>query len=353
MNKEQTKNRIAELTSRGWWYQDVKINGLSVPLRYPKTINSKFHHFGKWDTFIKILLPFDDFSNRVFVEYGSNAGLNLLEAAKMGFSKVVGIEADNNFFAQGKFVIDENISFDNIKLFHRCIGEPEPNVHAACASFSFDEIPLADLSLLANFHYWIETSTLKKFVDDLALKSYYAIIISTVESANYPTSSTMGTVENLFENKWTLIGSISQVPIENDSSPRNLYALLFRSNVLLETTVQEVKNKVQIDARTEEFINLFTNFLKQFQNGQASFPEFIAYLKRYPIKDRYNEEKGFTAEIEHCCEMFRSISKDGLKDSIKLFMNGKKLDISGWHRLVIAEYLKWDRIYVEHCGLLK
>ena len=352
MTGEQIQKRIAELTAKGWWYQDVKIKDASVPLRYPNTASSKFYHAGKWNTFVKSLIPFDISANHTFVEYGSNAGLNLVEAAKCGFSRVVGIEADDNFFAQSELVIGES-TFDNIKSSQRYIGKVESNLVASCSAFSFDDIPVADVSLLANFHYWIQTPALEKLIEGLAQKSQYVIIISATDVFNTPTSATIDSVKKLFGNGWTLTDAITQVDSRGDPTPRNLYAMLFKSDSIVKMTAQEIKSKLAIDNRTRYFMDVFALFLKQFQAGQTFHPEFIAYLKQWPIRGRYtNTWADINKEIEYCRRLVKSILNDGFKKPIDFHIDGKKLDVGGWHRLVIADYFNLGELFVKHNYLI-
>ena len=74
-------------------YQNIKVPGRRLPYEDTRRKDSAFWNEGKWNNFIKPLLP-KYCKNKTFIEIGSNAGMFLKMAEDKGFKHVIGI----NFF---------------------------------------------------------------------------------------------------------------------------------------------------------------------------------------------------------------------------------------------------------------
>ena len=119
------------------WYQNLAVEGVTFEDTNRK--DSKFWNEGKWRNFIEPLLPQD---RQTFVEIGCNAGLFLKMATDAGFQDVIGIEANRQIMDQAKRY-RERIG-GTYQLLHQCVGK----------DFVLDELPLADVTLLSNVHYY-------------------------------------------------------------------------------------------------------------------------------------------------------------------------------------------------------
>jgi len=206
------------------WYQNFTIEGWEAPSAGPNCKNSKCWNIGRWENYIKPILPFDDFKDRRFVEIGCNAGMYLLEAAKVGFSRIAGIESDLKCFDQARYVLALN-NYANIKLINQAVDE----------NFSLEDLPVADLTLMSNVHYWIEPGALKKYVDGLAEKSLYCLLVSRAEeNSRYASPANKKAAIKLFGDKWEYVKGINEgdVDLSGDPVPRKMYSLLFKSKIL-------------------------------------------------------------------------------------------------------------------------
>ena len=124
------------------YHQNIEMGGVAVPAEFTSRKGSAFFNEGKWENFIKPMLP-DDPTDRTFVEIGCNVGLYLTLASEYGFRNVMGVEAKQ---ANYRMAIRYRNSLGlDYKVLHRTVGE----------NFSFDEMPVADVVLLANVHYYI------------------------------------------------------------------------------------------------------------------------------------------------------------------------------------------------------
>ena len=117
-------------------YQYLK--GEAMTERDKKDKDSKFWNEGKWEHFIKPLLSD---SRGTFIDVGCNAGVYLELAKEYGFERVIGVEPNKGAF-------DRAVAYrDKHKLDYEIINKRIED----CA----DELPLADVVLLANTHYYI------------------------------------------------------------------------------------------------------------------------------------------------------------------------------------------------------
>lgn len=127
-------------------YQNVVIQGEDVVYESGKRKHSKFWNEGKWYTFIEPLLP-KNCEDMTFVEVGCNAGLFLKLAKEREFRHVIGIERDSTNVKYACKYRDQ-LGYD-YKVLHRTVGK----------DFDFDELPVADVTLLSNVHYYFDIQT--------------------------------------------------------------------------------------------------------------------------------------------------------------------------------------------------
>lgn len=143
------------------WYQNV--DGMDVVFENPNRKESRFWGEGKWNNFIKPLLPQ---RRRTFIEIGCNAGLFLKMASDVGFKDVIGIEPSKSSMRQARDF--RKVNKGTYKLIQQKVD----------ANFALDELPLADVVLLANVHYYIPLSDFIHLVDRLKSRTVYCIVVS-------------------------------------------------------------------------------------------------------------------------------------------------------------------------------
>ena len=246
MDRNYIKNTIQNLSIKGKWYQGIEIQGIKVPLsknpiKSEKKYNNACQGKGKWDNFIKPLIPFKNVKNKTFVELGCNAGLFLILAKKMGFKTVIGIEPNTICFKQSQFVkkaySEINPIYKSIKLLNKKVGTcTYDNKHDnECETLSIDNIPTADITLLANVLYWIPMESIKKYVKNiLRKKTRYVIVIGLKKGARPKISpSSFIDLKLYFEEKWKLIKSISleDIQIKKNQKTRDIISMLFKSQL--------------------------------------------------------------------------------------------------------------------------
>jgi len=214
------------------WYQVGEILGVPTPASTRSALKSPFYGQGRWETFIKPLLPSDNLRGRVFVDAGCNAGLNLIRAKEMGYGRAVGFEVDAAYCRQSEYVrLANGYTLNDIPVFHRGITSVTP----------WDIMPLADVTLLCCMHYFVDTKILKQYIDELAEHSVRCVIVSRdKERYNYNTPGFPANVRALFADEWDEDGQVNG--LANDPENKKLYSLSFQSKRLETVNIDDVCN---------------------------------------------------------------------------------------------------------------
>ncbi|GAG23619.1 unnamed protein product, partial [marine sediment metagenome] len=205
-------------------YQNIPLEG--VVSHSENRIDSNFWNEGKWNNFVAPLLP-EDCTDQTFVDMGSNAGLFLKLAEDKGFRNVVGIEKDKTPVKEGLRYRD-SIGY-HYKLLKRCLG----GKFGEGGNFDFDELPVADFTLLSTFHYYIDINSWIKYVDRLKNKSRYVLFVSRpkLKQLHWRARSHIRALRGYFSD-WEELDMIENIPQEGDPSPRTLFSVLFKNPVL-------------------------------------------------------------------------------------------------------------------------
>ena len=231
--------RVEELRQRRYWYQSVPVDGVLTP-SLSGWAESRFYNRGKWDNFIAPLLP-RDASGLSLVELGCNAGLLLLFAAEHGFSRVTGVEGDDEWFRQARFVLDHYATRDpdtygRIDLVHARIGPQGFGSNASCnirsSAPELDPATLAgaDFVIAANVLYWIEHNTALRFIDALAAMTRHCLVVSIEATSQMGGPCSASEVRAAFESSWTETAAVDRIePSPDEPAARPMFSILFTS----------------------------------------------------------------------------------------------------------------------------
>ncbi len=239
MKKQDVDNAVESLGELRYWYQRIEVAGEVTPVFNKGMAETAFYNRGKWDHFIRPLIPFSP-EGRVFVECGCNAGLFLLLAAEMGFSRVLGLEGDDGWYQQARFVLDhyqhqEPEVYKRIRLTHSRIGKSGEGasksctIESSCPEKEWSSLPSADLTLLANVLYWIDRESAARYIAELAHTSEYCIVVSV--NGSYPLGGPCSKEEvcHAFKNDWQEVQGISPPPLDTRERGRDMFSILFHS----------------------------------------------------------------------------------------------------------------------------
>ena len=205
-------------------YQNIIIDGKDQG-QNPAKRHSKYWNEGKWFNFIMPLLP--ESKDSTFVEIGCNAGMFPRMAKGYGFRDVVGVEQSAR--AYKKALAYREFNELDYKLLHRKVGE----------NFSFDELPVADVTLLSTVHYYFDINSWIKYLDELQYKTSYCLVVSRPleKIGHWIPGAEYSDVRNYFKN-WREVGAIHtirepgvRIVDPDDPHPRMLWSLLFQSSL--------------------------------------------------------------------------------------------------------------------------
>ena len=201
-------------------HQNIILNGQDMGDAAVRRF-SKFCNEGKWENFIKPLLP----DGEVFVEFGSNAGLFLRLATEAGY-KAIGFERDKKDCGIARQYRD------NLRLNYKIV---ETQVDEKLDY-------LADITLLANFHYHQHVSEFVNLLDSMETKTCYVLIVSVndIKEPHWRAQPDQKSVERYFQH-WDLVGQINPIPQKNDPHPREMFSYLFKSKKIKRIPIEEIK----------------------------------------------------------------------------------------------------------------
>lgn len=297
-------------------HQNIIMDG--VDMGAPARFGSKFCNEGKWDNFIKPLLPEGD----IFVEFGSNVGL-LLSLAKKKYSKVIGIE---------RSVKDNKIA----KKYRDSLGLDYEILETLIRKDTF--MPLADVTLLANFHYHQEIKEFLDILDQLKNRTRYCIIVSVEEPQRiWRAQSGQKDIEMYFK-EWDLISQIKPISGDGDPHPRKMFSYLFKSpNV----------DRIDLDKINFECVGDRYDAMVEFANLVIKENDFdITKTKYYDLQKlgrshKWSQEKIYNF-VKGKQELILDIQKNGLLEPI--IINRDFFIMDGLHRYFATKALGHNSI---------
>jgi len=315
------------------WYQTIEIDGVDAVFEDPNRKLSKFWNEGKWNTFIEPLLPKE---RQSFFEIGCNAGLFLKMAADAGFKYVTGVEGNKRIFQQAEIFrnSDKNYSWN---LVSQSVG----------VDLGLEALPLPDVTLISNVHYYLPVGVFSKLVDALIYRTLYCIVVSgRAHRRRGNAAHDLRHIRGYFRD-WEEMGIIQNISTDSDPAPREqMYSVLYKSK-LVSVNVNEMVDKWLGEAQSarhssHEFAPAIMQFYTKVLSGELGEIEDSSFYQ-YWRKRRPKETPAWTSEfLYNKIKLAESIRDEGQKEPIYIGTNKKLLD--GIHRLCIAKALKRDYI---------
>ena len=191
-------------------HQNIVIDGVDYGDRRSRKY-SKFCNEGKWDNFISPFLPIGE--DMTFIEMGCNAGM-YLKLAQKRFRNVVGIESDQQAYEMA-------LRYGDYKVINKCLDE----------HFDYDCLPVADVTLLANFHYHIFMPVFLNYLNIIRRKTRYIIVVSAgVKTTHHFPNTDIDSIRKYFR-LWEEIGVIDNISKEGDPHPRDMFSVCFKTEL--------------------------------------------------------------------------------------------------------------------------
>ena len=316
------------------YHQNITIDGEEMPAEYANRKESNFFNEGKWYNFIFPFLPPDP-EGRVFVEIGCNVGLYLRMASEYGFSRVVGVEASaENCDMAERYRGAHGLDY---KILNRTVG----------VDFSWDELPVADVVLLANVHYYIHMEHFMPFLDRMRHKAIFCIVVSRrmrEKKHGYPLPD-IEPLRFMFRD-WEcerILQTSSQM-LEGDPHRRRVHSMLFRSR-LQRQPIEDHTTRTQRYEKQQEFIDLI-------RRGEDI--DLTTTLNwRYWVQRKQTEKEGMSgywsdeqvmAHVRHRYDLVKDIMENGIREPILIWPD--RMGIDGGNRAQIHKLLGHKSIIV-------
>jgi len=314
------------------WYQTIHIDGVDAVFEDVNRKESKFWNEGKWDNFIKPLLPKE---RQTFLEIGCNAGLFLKMATDAGFKRVTGVERNRQIMNQAKRFREYNGG--QYKLINQRVG----------VDFELDQVQLSDVVLMSNFHYYLGIPEFARLVDDLKNRCLYCIVVSA--RAKRRSGNALWNIESVrgYFRDWEELGVIEGLDDESDISPRpHMYGILFRGNL----SVMDV-NKIYDDwvqaaqswkHKSYELPRALETFFDQALNGEMIDYEETLLYKYWRKRVTSRSPEACIKKLIYNEALAKDIQENGIKTPIYYVDNVHLRD--GLHRLCIARLLGYEHV---------
>jgi hypothetical protein len=317
------------------WYQNVPVDSAGVTYEDPGRKRSKFWNEGKWENFIAPLLPRQ---RQTFLELGCNAGLFLKLAEDAGFKDVIGVEARPDIMDQAKHFKECNGG--SYRLLHQRVG----------SDLVLSDLPLSDVVLLSNMHYYLSVPEFSSLVDELRNRCLYCIVVSAkARRRSGKAFSNMYSVRGYFRD-WPEIEVVENVDATDDPAPRkDMFGLLFKGS-LQAWDVNGLFDRWCVGAsRADEHKRCalppaLVEFFDLVLRGEEFNFEDTLFYDYWQRRRPQAGTKWLLKFLKYKKELAEDIQANGMKTPIFFDRHYKLLD--GIHRLVIAKMLGYEHILV-------
>jgi len=298
-------------------HQNIVIDGKDCGEKEERK-DSKFCNEGKWNNFIKPFLP-EDCTDMTLVEFGSNAGLFLKMAKEHGFKNVFGIESNAK----------------NHRVAHKYLkslpGELRYNIinDTVKEGFDYDNIPVSDVTILANFHYHVLFPDFLWFMDRLIHKTREVIVVSIDydRKKHWLPKCKLEDVRRYFRH-WEEVGLIDNISKKDDPHGRDMFSIKFKSE--LERTPFD---KLNIgDGSLDDLIELV---LMNGPTNESSIEKTTHYKFVKKNHKRWTDAQVYEF-VKGKAELMKSIKNNGLLTPINT-KDGQIID--GKHRAYMIKAL--------------
>jgi len=308
-------------------YQNIEVGGKDMGYTAEKK-GSKFCNEGKWENFIKPLLP-KDCSDMTFVELGCNAGMFCKLAKQHGFRNVIGVDK-SRYSIKHAINYRRESGFD-YTLINEKIGE----------YFDYDKIPVADVTVMSNFHYYLTINELMLLLDKMKFKTRYCIIVTDVdvEKDFWRARASMNSVRHYFKD-WREVNCICPIPVGEDTYPRKLASLMFESDL----ERRPIKDLYRTSLRNRSVGNVEDLVKRVATSDTIENVEQTPYYKTTQSLHTQWKKKDVDNWVGKQIKNLYNVKKNGVKYPIWIQSNGHIID--GKHRMLYLKEIGYKSIIV-------
>lgn len=293
--------------------------GTEMTERDKKQIGSKFWNKGKWDNFVGPHLPTSG-KDLSLVDMGCNAGLFLKFAEDLGF-RAVGVDSNQEAVERGLKWRDEQGG--KYKIIHEKIEN------------CLDKLPIVDYTLLVNAHYYFTINDWIDYIDKLAMKTRYVVIV-TAEKKHINrcwASADVPSIRNYFKG-WKEVGFVDELPLEGDPDPRRLWSLCFESPVITKVPMGSLDSSNHVQ---DEFYDEID------KKGDYKATKYYRILKKY--REKWGEER-LNKWMEDRVKVYQDIKENGVRVPILVDFFQQDRIVDGNHRYALLRHLDYKEVFI-------
>jgi SAM-dependent methyltransferase len=311
-------------------YQNIEIAGEPIICDNVNRKDSKFWNEGKWDNFIKPLLPKDP-TDMTFVEIGCNAGLFVKLAKEYGFKNAYGYEKDKTAYERG-IRFRDSLKLD-YKIENKCVG----------VDFNIDDMPMADVVLLSNVHYYFNIQDWLRLVDRLREKAVHIIVISRPVDPAYTWWKPLAGIGDvrLYFRDWNEVKTVYNIRTKDDPSPRVMWSFCFKNRLLERTSFKSFRRTnpggmVKIPKQ---------EFTKSLVERDDVVAEKTSYYEALLKRMSHQWSQGRTLQfVKDKIKVLYDIKKNGIKEPVICQLDYKMID--GGHRVELLKALGYQSVII-------
>ena len=289
----------------GQWYQEATINGAKMPARRKADTNER-----RWRAFIKPLLPFNKGHGRMVIELGCNAGFYLRKMRSRGY-KAIGIEKEMEFIRHAHYW--ESCDPKGVEIIEGDLNQYN--------------MPVSQIVIMANVHYWLTPDELTALVGKLLTKVMYCIVVGRHRTLSiHKSPCDFGSLRETFGD-WD---------IKKVITGRKHYSVLFRNPDVVEKKTSDLFPNQQL-VKSKRFLPSYKGLVDMVIAGQKFNYRDTDYYN-YLVWRRFKYPRILFGRH---LSLIRTMKEGGMLNPLVLL--GDKV-IDGDHRLIVAKCLGMDKI---------
>ena len=243
------------------------VEGEPMSERDKREAGSKFWNEGKWENFVVPFLP--EGEELTLVDMGCNAGLFLKLAEDRGFDQVIGVEANRTAWKRA--------------MAYRKRNGGRYEVRRQYMQGCIDDLPVADVTVLANAHYYFLIGDWLEYLDRLRPKTRLCVVVTAEKRVNPPRPRTDPDGIRGYFRDWEEVGCIDPLPLEGDPFPRELWGLCFRSPLV---------DRIPVDELAWNVLKIRYGFWTELDRGVApAESEYFRFLRGHWSERRWPDDK--------------------------------------------------------------
>jgi len=263
-----------------------------------------------------------------FVEFGCNAGLFLKLAKQYGFDRVVGVDKSRSTLKQAEVYKKEH-GLD-YKIINKRVNK----------EFDYDEIPVADVTLMANFHYYLTIDEFLLLLDKMKFKTRYCIIVTAeLDKGNWRAKADFDSLRRYFKD-WKEVKTIYPINTKGDSFPRVMSSIMFESSL----ERMPIQNIWRWTKERKLIGNVVDIARKVATQEKVENLKETGYFKTLIRARRRWQEKGVLRHMRERIRMLYDVKKQGLKEPLFVRSDGRLIE--GNHRLILLKELGCESVIV-------